>query len=82
VIFITIAMVMLLREFNSLVQIKANLCHMLSGKAGFEVEIVDTSATGRCVKSLIFALNTFRIFVQFLFVVIIIIIIIIMFLKG
>lgn len=61
-------MVMLLREFDCLVQTKANLCHMLSGIADFAFEIVHISATGGCIRSLIFALNTFRVFVQFLFV--------------
>jgi hypothetical protein len=50
-------MVMLLREFDSLVQPKANLCHLLSGIAGFAFEIVNVGATGRCIRSLIFALT-------------------------
>ena len=43
---------------------KADLRHMLSGIADFTFEIVHISATGRCIRSLIFALNTFRILIQ------------------
>ena len=50
VIFITIAVVMLLREFDTLVQTKANLCHMLSGKAVFAVEIININATRKVHK--------------------------------
>jgi hypothetical protein len=66
--FVTIAMVLLLREFDTAAQTKANLFYMLSGIASFAVEIVDIRATGRCIRSWIFALITFRIFIQFLFV--------------
>ena len=55
------------KRFDSLVQTKANLCHMLLGIADFAfVGIVNIGASGRCIRSLIFALNTSRIFVQFL----------------